>query len=252
MRDSVDRFVENGGRAARFGGNFFWQIRLEDEGRRQIAYKYVAKERDPYMGTENEHLVSGLWDAAPVNRPGAGTFGVNGLSGVYSGLGRCVGNGAAGYTIYRPRHWALAGANLGYGDVLGARSRIIGYEIDGVDHTFEDGLPFPTGNDGASRDISIIGLCLASNIEPDFDVWGERPYIGMHDYEFKSLSRYGDLSPESRDRASRGNGAMISWEKGAGEIFCAATCEWVAGLARGDWQVEVVTRNVMDRFGAER
>jgi hypothetical protein len=43
---------------------------------------------------------------------------------------------------------------------------------------------------------------------------------------------------------------IVHWSKGSGEIFTAASCEWVAGLARGDMQVATVTRNVLDRFGA--
>ena len=33
-----------------------------------------------------------------------------------------------------------------------------------------------------------------------------------------------------------------------GEVFTAATCEWVMGLTRRDRQVEQVTRNVLNRF----
>jgi len=50
----------------------------------------------------------------------------------------------------------------------------------------------------------------------------------------------------------RGNGVIVHWPKGKGEIFTAGTCEWVAGLARGDVQVERVTRNVLDKFGTAK
>ena len=51
MRDAVDAYVERGGHAARFAGNFMWQTRLEDEGRRQVCYKYRARAEDPvYRG----------------------------------------------------------------------------------------------------------------------------------------------------------------------------------------------------------
>ncbi len=43
---------------------------------------------------------------------------------------------------------------------------------------------------------------------------------------------------------------MIHWRRGKGEVFNAATCEWVVGLAQGDRQVDRITRNVLDRFGA--
>ena len=32
MRDAIDAYVDQGGRIARFAGNFMWQIRLEQEG----------------------------------------------------------------------------------------------------------------------------------------------------------------------------------------------------------------------------
>lgn len=42
MRDAVDGFVENGGKMARFAGNFMWQTWLEDQGRVQVCYKFIA------------------------------------------------------------------------------------------------------------------------------------------------------------------------------------------------------------------
>jgi len=250
MRDVVDRFTESGGRIARFAGNFLWQIRLEDEGRRQVCYKYIATTKDPLIGTDQENLVTGAWESPPVNWPGATTFGVNGLRGIYAGLGRCVGQGSGGYTVYRPQHWALEGAHLGYGDVLGAQSRIFGYEVDGVDYTMSDGLPFATGEDGADPKIEILALSLATNIEPDQGVWGETLYIGSADAAFKAESLFGKVTPETLDQATRGNGAIVSWKRGKGEVFTAGTCEWVMGLSRRDWQVERITKNVLDRFGS--
>jgi len=50
MRDSVDAYVEGGGNVARFAGNFMWQTRLEDEGRRQVCYKSRAKTGLPPVG----------------------------------------------------------------------------------------------------------------------------------------------------------------------------------------------------------
>lgn len=249
MRDAVDAFVDGGGRVARFAGNFLWQIRLEDEGTRQVCYKYTAAQ-DPLTDTPQAHLVTGAWEAAPVDRPGALTFGVNGLRGVYAGLGNCVGNGPGGFIVYRPGHWTLARAGVGYGDVLGASSRIFGYEVDGLEYRFDDGLPYPTGADGAATEIEIIAMGLATNIEADHGTWGETLYIGKADAAFKAHAMHGGLTPETLDAASRGNGVMVHWHKGKGEVFCAATCEWVMGLVRGDAQVIRVTRNVLDRFGA--
>ncbi|MCY3983623.1 MAG: hypothetical protein OXE85_06865 [Roseovarius sp.] len=247
MRDSVDSYVESGGRVARFAGNFLWQTRIEDEGRRQICYKYIA-ERDPLYETGPHELVTGAWDAGPVNRPGALTFGVNGLNGVYAALGKCVGAGPGGFTVYRQNHWAFENANLGYGDILGGNSRIFGYEVDGLSYRFEDGLPYPDCRDGASPDIVILAMGLAANVEADHGVWGETLYIGDADAEYKAQKIYGEATPETLDACQRGNGMIVSWKRGRGEVFTAATCEWVAGLMREDAQVEQVTRNVLNRF----
>lgn len=251
MRQAVDDWVEAGGRAARFAGNFLWQIRMEDEGRRQVCYKYVAAEQDPVMGTDRQHLMTGAWEQPEVGWPGAQTFAANALKGVYAGLGNCVGRGSGGFTIYRPEHWALAGTHLGYGDVLGADSRIYGYEVDGLDYVVRDGLPLATGEDGASRDIEIIGQGLGTNAEADHGIWGEQLFIGDSDCQFKARALYGAVTPKTMDKAVRGNGVLVHWQRGRGAVFNAATCEWVMGLTRRDPQVEQITRNVLDRFSGE-
>ena len=63
-----------------------------------------------------------------------------------------------------PDHWAFRGAGLGYGDVPGASSRIFGYEVDGLDYHMIDGLPYPTGKDGAAPEITILAMGLATNV----------------------------------------------------------------------------------------
>ncbi|MXY33609.1 MAG: hypothetical protein F4Y60_05875 [Boseongicola sp. SB0664_bin_43] len=249
MREAVDHWIAAGGRAARFAGNFIWQVRIEDGGRRQVCHKYFATADDPVMGTSNQHLLTGAWEIPEIGFPGARTFGVNGLEGVYAGLGNCVGRGSGGFTIYRPEHWAFEGAHVGYGDVLGAASRIFGYEVDGLDHVVKGGLPFPTGKGGASEDIVILGIGLGTNSEADHGVWGETLYIGDSGTAWKAQSLYGEVTPQTLDRSARGNGMIVSWPRGRGEVFTAATCEWVMGLKRGDMQVEQVTRNVLSRFG---
>ncbi|MCB1417215.1 MAG: hypothetical protein KDJ64_12475, partial [Nitratireductor sp.] len=86
----------------------------------------------------------------------------------------------------------------------------------------------------------------------DHEVWGETLYIGSDDAAFKAKVLHGEITPRTLDASSRGNGMIISWRRGRGEIFTAATCEWVAGLIRGDSQVEQVTRNVLNRFRTDQ
>ena len=248
MRDRMDDWIESGGRVARFAGNFMWQVRMENEGQTQVCYKYIASSEDPVMKNGTQATLTGTWDAPIINRPGALTFGANASRGVYAGLGLCAGRGTGGYTIYRPDHWSLSDTALGYGDILGGDSRIFGYEVDGLDYTITNGLPEPLGTDGADPSISIIGLGLASNVETNQSLWGEEYYIGANETSWLADQVYGGDSTANLDRASRGNGVMIHWQRKAGQVFNAATCEWVTGLTRKDAQVEQVTRNVLNRF----
>src|SRR3546814_7989989 len=71
MRRTVDVFVEAGGRMARFAGNFLWQVRLEDEGRRQVCYKARAHAEDPVAGTAEADRLTCAWEEPAVNWPGA-------------------------------------------------------------------------------------------------------------------------------------------------------------------------------------
>jgi hypothetical protein len=41
---------------------------------------------------------------------------------------------------------------------------------------------------------------------------------------------------------------IVSMTRGQGEVFTAGSCEWLTGLARGDFCTQQITRNVLDRF----
>jgi hypothetical protein len=69
MRDAVERYVRSGGKVARFAGNFMWQTRFEDEGRRQVCYKYRAAE-DPILEGGDLTRLSTSWEDPRVGRPG--------------------------------------------------------------------------------------------------------------------------------------------------------------------------------------
>ena len=247
MRDTIDAYVEGGGNVARFAGNFFWQIRLENDGRTQICYKYRAYEEDPLINTEQSHLTTLFWDTPEVGRPGAQTFGLSGTLGLYAGWGGCSPRGAGGFTIYRPDHWAFEDCDIYYGDVVGARSRVFGYEVDGVDHIVKGGLPYATGTDGAPDNLLILGLGLASTFEADHDN-GLPLFIGSDDVEFVARAMHGKTTPETVDQSRRGSGMIATFQRGQGYVFNAGTCEWIAGLIDCDPQIERITENVLNRF----
>ena len=245
MRDSVDAYVEGGGKVARFAGNFMWQTRLEAEGQRQICYKYKARTEDPLRDTRR---ISTSWEAAEIARPGALSFGLNATRGIYAGWGGCTAFGAGGFPVYRPEHWAFEGTGLGYGDVLGAESRIFAYEVDGLDYVIRQGLPYPSAEEIVPEDIEILGLGLASNNEVGRGVDQSELFLQSEDCAFIADILYGQVNPETTSLVSRGSGMIVSFTKGLGEVFHAGSCEWIAGLLRRDPQVEQVTRNVLARF----
>jgi hypothetical protein len=247
MREAIDRYVESGGNVARFAGNFYWQIRFEDDGRTQVCYKAHAHERDPFAKGANSRRTTSNWEDPIVDWPGARTFGLNASYGMYVHVGSQVPRSAGGFTVYRPQHWALADTDLYYGDVLGAAAKVLGYEVDGLDYTFRDGLPYPTFSDGAPENVEIIAMGVAYNNEVMKGRRGEAAYYHDTTPRFAEL-RYGAVNEETRDKASRGSGMMVTFTRGRGTVFHAGSCEWVAGLKRRDAATERVTRNVLDRF----
>ena len=245
MRDTVDAYIEAGGRVARFAGNFMWQTRIEDEGRRQVCYKSRAITEDPMRDTSR---ITTSWELPQIDRPGALTFGLNAIRGVYAGWGGCVAFGAGGFPVYRPEHWAFEGTGLGYGDVLGACSRVFAYEVDGLDYVVRDGLPYPSGQEQVPDGLEILALGLASNVEVARNVDASHLFLGSEDCELHAEILYGEVTPETIALAGRGSGMIASFSRGRGEVFHAGSVEWVAGLLRRDPQVETVTRNVLSRF----
>ena len=244
MRQTVERFAEQGGGVARFGGNFYWQIRLEDEGRRQVAYKSRARAEDP----SEPALRTGPWEDPEINWPGAATFGVNGMRGVYASWGGFTPRGARGFTVYRPRHWCFDGLDMHYGDLLGHEAGVFAYEVDGLEYGFREGVPFPTGEDGAPDGVEIIALSPAVLGEEMHEGEGFRYSLKEGGAAGKARLLAGDDRPETVERRRRGCGVVVSMPRGRGEVFCAGSAEWVTGLIRRDFYVEGVTRNVLDRF----
>lgn len=248
MRDAVDAFVDQGGHAARFAGNFMWQTRLEDEGRRQVCYKYRARAEDPAYRGGDVTRATNSWDAPEIGRPGCKTFGLNSSKGVYAGWGGCAPRGTRGFPIYRPEHWAFKDTGLYYGDLLGAESHIYGYEVDGLDYEIRNGRPYPTATSGAPDGLEILALGMASQVEDGDHVLPEDQFFGDEDGRFIAEMLYGEASDENLEKVRYSNGMIVNFKRGKGEVFHAGTCEWVAGLLRRDAMVEKVTKNVLDRF----
>ncbi|MGV8986141.1 MAG: N,N-dimethylformamidase beta subunit family domain-containing protein [Cypionkella sp.] len=242
MCDHLDAWVDAGGELARFAGNFFWQTRLSADLSVQTCYKYAAPERDP---TPDPTRLTSYWDHPQVKRPAVATMGLTGSMGVYAGWSRCAAHGTGGFSIYWPDHWALRETGLGYGDVLGAASKIFGYEVDGIDCMMTQGLPFAAEGTGLEGQLTIIGLSPATTLAHSTGPQDEDHFIGRLDAEEVAQIVYGAVTPETLGRASRGNGCLVEYRRGKGAVFNAGSCEWVAGLIARDVVVERVTRRVL-------
>lgn len=247
MRDTIDAFVDAGGRVARFAGNFLWQIRLENGGRDQVCFKSTAPDLDPLRGVDPK-LLTGAWEDPRINRPGASTFGVNGLRGVYAGFGGMAPRSPGGFQVFRPAHWSLQGTGLVYADMFGDEAGIFGFEVDGLEYTFEGGLPVPTHVDGVPHGLEIVAMGWATLAEGGLPEHAYAQFLADSDARFAASILDGRTDDEAIEKRSRGCGVVISFKRGAGEVFCAGSCEWVRGLATNDFYTARITKNVLDRF----
>lgn len=248
MRDAIDRYIEGGGRVARFAGNFMWQIRLEKAGKAQVCYKYRAHAEDPVYRSADPSRTSGSWEAAETGRPGASTFGLNATQGLYAGWGGCAPRGVRGFPVYRPEHWAFTGTGLCYGDLLGAEGHAFGYEVDGLDYVIRGGLPEPTETSGAPPGLEILALGMSSLQEERTAIPLDDRFLSDDDAKYVAQTLLGDSGEAAVDRVKRGAGMIVNFARGHGEVFHAGSCEWVAALSRRDPLVERVTTNVLTRY----
>lgn len=248
MREALDRFTLAGGNAAILSGNTcFWQVRFDADHRRMTCFKYRADE-DPVVETADERLVTGPWSDRRIAWPETRTIGLTFTRGGYSRYGLGVPRGSGAYTVWRPEHWAFEGTDLRYGDELGRADAIVAYEVDGVELTLRDGVPVPTGADGAPDGLEVLATAPAR-------LWSqhEQPSRYAHEpgeLEHAAMAVFG---PGWRDQVHRitNNHACIgafSRPDGGGTIFNAGVTDWTCGL--GDPMVERITRNVLDRLSS--
>jgi hypothetical protein len=208
------------------------------------GYKFTAPSEDPVLGSDRQSRLTSIWSDPLVGRPETEMTGVTFARAGYARSGFALSRGTAGYTIYRPDHWSLAGTDLFYGDVFGDAFALCAYETDGCAFRFEDGLPVPTGEGGTPASFEIVGLAPATLGEPE--PTPAPGLLGRDDARFVAERLFdGDI-----ERALRGHATMGSFRRGRGEVFTAGTTEWAWGLATGDAFVDRITRNVLTR--AER
>ncbi len=245
MRDAVETFVDDGGRAAFFSGNTsFWQIRHEPDERTQVAYK-TAIEQDPLFGTDRQENLSTMWSDPLVGRPENAMTGVTFTRGGYAHVDAAP-RGSGGYTVWRPGHWAFDGVELRAGDLLGAAAVVVGYECDGCDLRLVDGLPAATGVDGTPPTFTVLATAPA-HLWADDDRPPDLPGADqVAELNWVASRLAGEDNEANRQRFAHGAAVMGHFTRGRGEVFTTGCTDWAFGL--DDPAVAQVTSNVIDHF----
>jgi hypothetical protein len=250
MRDTVERFVARGGNAAFFSGNTsLWQVRIEGNERDvMVGYKGFFKD-DPFMGTSREKEVTTFWSDVIVGRPENSMTGVTFTRGGYHRIGRNVPSGSGGYTVHRAAHWIFDGTGLSYGDVLGANATVVGYECDGCAFTYQDGLPYPTGEDDTPPNFEILATCPTQHFTRETAPRPPKPGEPS-ELEYIASRVFGTRDQAAMDRIRHGHAVLGAYTNDAGAtVLTSGSTDWAHGLAERDPQIEQITRNVLTKLG---
>ncbi|MCB1011295.1 MAG: hypothetical protein KDB15_06485, partial [Microthrixaceae bacterium] len=194
--------------------------------------------------------LTSMWSDRDVGRPENHMTGVSFVRGGYHRIGRRATRGAGGYTVHRPDHWLFEGADVGYGDLLGATSTVVGYECDGCDFTYRNGLPHPTGVDGTPADFEILGTAPAAHFTRE-TATRPPPPDQPSEVEFIAARMIGGgRSDEDVERISHGHAVLGTYTSpGGGVVVTSGSTDWAHGLEGRDPQIERITRNLLDRLG---
>ena len=242
-RSQLDDFISSGGRYIRLAGNILWRVRMEDGGKVQVCHKFLPH-TDPLVDTHPEGS-TGAFEVVYPSEPPVTTFGGNGTRGGYSRFGGSSPRAGGGMTVFRNRHWVFEGTDLYYGDVLGAGVPLVGYEADGVAYRFQDGLPYPTQEDGTPQALEILAWAPTIFEEEDHGHADGTLFTRDGDLAYLATALLGSDDEQTRARVRHGCAAMTWLEKGEGSIFGGGSTEWPAALAAGDVAVAQIVRNLL-------
>jgi len=223
MRDNLEKYIADGGNVAFFSGNTCcWQVRSEDHGRALTCWKQWYNV-DPLFRKGDHKLLSTTWSHHLVGRPENQLTGVGFLWGGYHRSHGQFMDGPASFIVHRPEHWLFEGTELKRDDRFGGNDTIVGYECDGCEMTWKDGLPFPTNSDGTPKSFTILGSCPAQ-WAPDDCLWYDR------------------------FPADRVGAAVLGIYTQGGTVVTTGSTDWAHGLRGNDPAVVRITRNILDRL----
>ena len=223
MRDNLEKFIADGGNVAFFSGNTCcWQIRNEEGGRAQTCWKQWYN-LDPHFRTTDHKLLSTLWGHHLLGRPENELTGVGFLFGGYHKSHGQFMDGTASFQVHRPDHWILKGTNLKKDDHFGGKDTIVGYECDGCEMEWKDGLPYPTHRDGTPENFTILATSPAK-WHPGDSLWYDR-------------------FPKDRVGA-----AVLGTYTNNGTVVTVGTTDWSHGLRGNDPTVIRITQNILNKL----
>ncbi|MFO0825088.1 MAG: DUF6605 domain-containing protein [Gemmataceae bacterium] len=227
MRDNLEKYIGDGGNVAFFSGNTCcWQVRSEENGRALACWKQNFGD-DPHYKAGTHKTLTSLWSHYLVGRPENTLTGVGFLWGGYHRSHGQFMDGPGSFTTHRPDNWLFAGTNLKKGDAFGAKLpgyKVVGYECDGCELEWKDGLPFPTHTDGTPNNFEVLATCPA-RWHPDDCEW----------YEKWQKGRTGQ--------------AVVGTYTRGGTVVTVGTTDWSHGLRGNDDAVVRITKNVLDKLG---
>lgn len=229
MRDTVEGFAAAGGNVAFFSGNTCcWQVRWEPETKSFLCWKQWFNQDELYTSTAKIiPTLATLWSHHLAGRPENTMTGVGFLHGGFHKSHGQLMDGSGTYAVHRPEHWLFKGTSLAKGQEFGGRDTIVGYECDGCEIEWRDGLPFPTHRDGMPEGFTILATAPAK-WAPGDSWWYER-WPG----------------PAHTGHAVLG---LYTTAAGGTVVTCGST-DWTHGLKGGDEAVMRITKNVLERLG---
>lgn len=224
MRDHLEKFIGDGGNVAFFSGNTCcWQVRSEDNGAALTCWKQNYHSDPIYGARAGYATLSSLWSHHLVKRPENELTGVGFLWGGYHKSHGQLMDGSGAFTVHRPDHWIYEGTGMKNGDSFGGKDSIVGYECDGCELEWREGLPFPTHRDGTPKTFEILASAPAQWHPDDcqwYDLW---------------------------ENGRKGNAVLGVYTRG-GTVFTCGSTDWSHGLAGADPIVERITRTVIERL----